>query len=208
MRRWMRWTPALATLALAGCAGMGGMGSLEEILGSMGGLGNSVRGEVEWVDTGRRELQVRSGWSGSTRMSYDSRTQVYYRDERYPVSALSVGDVISAQVERDRRGELHARQIYVQQTRDVDRDRDRDRDRDDRDDRAGRVERFDGRVGWVEHQRGRFELRTSRGAWTVSLPYNASGSTRDRFARLRGGQSVRIDGEVLGSGRVELVRFR
>ena len=195
----MRWTPALALLALTGCAGMSGMGSLEEILGGMGGMGNSVRGEVEWVDTGRRELQVRSGWSGSTRLSYDSRTQVYYRDERYPVSALSVGDLVSAQVERDRRGDAYARQIYVERTRDV---------YDDRDDRAGRVERFDGQVGSVDRQRGRFALRTSRGNWTVTLPYNASNSTRDRFARLRSGQSVRIEGEVLGSGRVELVRFR
>lgn len=200
MKRWSWMVPALALLSLAGCAGMSWGEVLEDVLADAGGVGaygNRVRGEVEWVDPGQRALSIRTGYRGATRLRYDSRTQVVYRGERYPVGSLARGDQVSAEVERDNRGEAYATQIYVEETRDGD-----DRDGE------GRVERFDGRVGWIEHDRGRFQLRASRGSYTVTLPYNASSSTRDRFRRLRSGDDVRIEGELMGNGWVELVRFR
>lgn len=194
-----RWSVlALLLLSTAGCAGMGG-GSLEEILGGMGGFGGGVRGEVDRVDTRRQEIELTASFGQRTRLQYDSRTRVSYRGERYAVRSLQAGDRISAQVERTREGESYARQIDV-----VERARDEGRDRE-----AGRVSRgrFDGRIGWVDTDRGRFQLRSSRASYTVTLPYDANRSTIDRFRRLRAGNNVRIQGELLGNGRIELERF-
>jgi hypothetical protein len=195
----VRWSVlALVLLSTAGCVGMGG-GSLEEILAGMGGFGGGVRGEVDWVDTRRQEIELRASFGQRTRLQYDSRTQVSYRGQRYSVRSLQTGDRIAAQVERSRQGESYARQIEVEE-----------RARDDgRDGGSGQVgsARFDGEVGWVDTERGRFQLRSSRGTYTVSLPYDASRSMVDRFRRLRAGDDVRIQGELLGNGRIELERF-
>ena len=195
-----RWAVlALALLSTSGCASMGV--GLEDILGEIGGvdgLSGDVRGEVDWVDTRRQEIEVSSSFRQRTRLAYDSRTQVIYRGERYSVNSLETGDRVSIQVEQGRRGERYARQIRVEQT-----------SRDQRDGRSDQVRsgRFDGQVGWVDSDRGRFELRTSRGTYTVSLPYSADRSTVDRFRRLRSGNNVRIQGELLGNNRIELDRF-
>jgi hypothetical protein len=192
-----RWAVlALALLSAAGCAGMGA-GSLEEILGGMGGFGGDVRGEVDWIDTRQHEIEVRASFGQRTRVYYDSRTQVLYRGQRYSVNSLASGDRIAVQVERNRRGESYARVINLEQSL-------RDQGGSDQ---VGTT-RFDGQVGWIDTQRGRFELRSSRGSYTVSLPYNPDRSTVDRFRRLRAGDNVRIEGELLGGGRIELERFR
>ena len=194
-----RWSlVTLVLLSSAGCVGMGG-GSLEEILAGMGGFGDGVRGEVDWIDARRQEIELRASFGQRTRLQYDSRTRVLYRGQRYSVRSLQTGDRIAAQVERSRRGESYARQIEVEATA-------RDEGRVGG---SGRVVsgRFDGQVGWVDTDRGRFQLRSSRGTYTVSLPYDANRSTVDRFRRLRAGNNVRIEGELLGNGRIELERF-
>lgn len=198
MMRMGRAILGLAVLSATGCAGMTAA-TLEEILGGMDGMGmgGDVRGEIEWIDTRRREMEVGSSFGQGTRLFYDSRTQVDYGGRRYSVSSLEPGDRVSVQVERSRDGDRYARRISVERTV------------YDQGGRSGQVrsDRFDGRVSWVDTQRGRFELRSSRGTYLVSLPYNADRSTVDRFRRLRAGHEVRIQGELLGNGRVELERF-
>lgn len=199
-----RLAPALALLLASGCAGLGGLGTLEDVLGGMGGLGtgDQVRGEVGYVDERSREIEVRTSFGRTTRLRYDSRTEVIHRDRRYSVRSLERGDRVEARVQERRDGELYADRIYVERSV-----RDGGGGGDYGDGEEGRVQRFDGRAGWVDQQRGRFQLRSGHGSYTVSLPYNPGRSTTDRFRRLRSGDSVRLQGELLGRDRVELVRF-
>jgi hypothetical protein len=204
MHRWNRPALALLLLAAAGCAGTG-MGSIGDVLGGIGGTpgtGDQLRGEVGWVDTRNRELEVASGLGSRTRLTYDSRTEVLYQNQRYGVGDLEVGDRVTARVRRGQQGgRVYAEQIYVEQVS-------RDRNGGDRVGvGSGRVQRFDGQVGRVDTRAGRFELRTSRGYYTVSLPYKPQGSAVSRFRRLHAGDRVRVEGELLAAGRVELSRF-
>jgi hypothetical protein len=184
------------------------MGSIGDVLGGIGGLpgmGDQVRGEVGWVDTRNRQLEVGSTYGSRTRLTYDTRTEVLYQNQRYGVGDLEVGDLVTARVQRGRQGgQIYAQQIYVEQTS---RDRNGGSGRNGGGIGQGRFDRFNGQVGRVDAQGGRFELRTSAGYYTVSLPYNPGGSVVNRFRRLRAGDSVRIEGELLGAGRVELSRF-
>lgn len=196
---------ALAALSAGGCVSMGGPGGWGDILediGGMGGMGGgSARGEIAWVDTRRQEMELRTSFGQRTRLVFDSRTRVVYRGQRQSLGSLSSGDRVVALVERGgRQRESYARQITVEQWA-------RDGGNGGDWEQAG-IQRFDGTVGRIEAQQGRFELRTSRGTYLVSLPYNASRSTVDRFRRLRPGDGVRIEGELFGNRRVELRRFR
>jgi hypothetical protein len=204
MHRWNRPALALLLLASAGCAASG-MGSIGDVLGGMGGIpgtGDQVRGEIGWVDTRNRELEVASSLGSRTRLAYDTRTEVLYQNQRYGVGDLEVGDQVTARVQRGRQGDRpYAEQIYVERT-----SRDRAAAGNGRVGK-GRVQRFDGQVGRIDARAGRFELRTSGGSYTVSLPYNPRGSEVDRFRQLRAGARVRLEGELLAAGRVELSRF-
>jgi len=71
----------------------------------------------------------------------------------------------------------------------------------------GQRQELYGIVGRVDYNQGWFELRTSSGTATVTLPYNVGDATRDYFGRLRTGMNVRIEGTHLGNGRIELYRF-
>lgn len=197
MRRAARRMASSLALAIglplaAGCAGMG----LEDLLGGMA-LGGDVRGEVDWVDERSREIGVSSGWGGRQTVRYDSRTDVIYGQRRYDVRDLERGDVVSIDVDEDSRGRRRARTIRVERSV-----------RDSRDGRSsGRIERFDGRVTWVDVDRGQFGVELGRGEYDVSLPYQASRSTVDRMRRLRRGNRVRFEGEMYGEGRIGLRRF-
>jgi hypothetical protein len=59
----------------------------------------------------------------------------------------------------------------------------------------------------MDLDRGEFGVDISERDYVVSLPYRASGSTVDRFRRLRRGDRVRFEGEMYGQGRIGLERF-
>ena len=207
MQAWTRPVLALAFLATTGCAGGAGLGAIGDILGGMAGLpgagggGNEIRGQVSYVDERRSEIELQSDQGQRARLSFDSRTEVVYQNQRYPVTALEAGDRVAVRVQQSQGGALYAQQILVEQSVSeggggggaVG--------------SSGRVDRFDGQVGWIDQPRGRFELRTSRGSYTVTMPYNPNPTVADRFRRLRGGDTVRIEGEFMGSDRIELLRF-
>jgi hypothetical protein len=202
MNHWIR-SRLMAALVLplaigSGCAGMG-IGTMDDILlgGGLPGLGNDVTGEVQSVDTRRQRITVQTG-RHREQVFYDSRTQVVSGQRRYPVSALGRGDYVSMRVERDRRGNLHATRINVRQTV---------ADRGTVGRGGARVQRFDGEVRQIDRRQGRFVLRGQQGNVTVTLPYNPSRGVEDRFRRLRNGDRVRIEGQVLDRNRVELRRF-
>ena len=197
-----------AVLAASGCAGggLGNLGTLGDILAGAAGVPGSgqqqgqVVAEVQGLDTQRQLIQVRTqnGQTGS--LLYDQNTVVVYRQQRYQVTNLERGDVVAVQVQQTNQGSPYASRIDVQQSV---------QERTGQTTGGGMgVQQFTGRVGQIDHQRGMFQLQTSySGNVVVSLPYNPSSTVVNQFNRLRSGDSVRLEGTEIGSGRVELYRF-
>jgi len=189
-------------LLLASCAGGGGLGTLGDVLGGAGGVGGTggaqsgqLRAEIDRVDASGQRIHVRteSGQSGS--LLYDPQTEVFYRQQQYPVTALERGDLVTIEAQQTQGNELYARTVYV------------DRSVQERTGSSG-IQQIEGRVGQIDYQRGTFVLQTqSAGGLLVFLPYNPPASVEERFARLRMGDSVRVEGQLLPDGRVELLRF-
>jgi hypothetical protein len=185
----------IASLTLASCASLG---ELAEVLATVDPYNNprELRGEVRQVDTRRQEIQIEAGWGQSEWVTYDGRTQVVYRQRRYNVGDLERGDLVRMRVD-DRYGETYTDYIEVQQSV-----------QGDDEGPAARVQRYDGVVVRVDERRGVFEIDRGRGSiLTVTLPYNASRATRDRFLSLRRGERVRIEGFAVDGWTVELRRF-
>ena len=206
-------TAAAVSAALAGCAG-GALGGLGDILGSVitGGQGQGqgqgqLLVEVQQVDTRQQAIHVRTedGRTGAVR--YDQNTQVIYRQQQYPVTALERGDIAALEVQQLQNNELYVQRVLVQQSV------------QERTGQTGgqvgapggagvQVQQFSGRVGQVDPQTGRFELQTAGGTTTiVSLPANASQAAVNRFRQLRGGESVAFEGSYVAAGVIELYRF-
>jgi hypothetical protein len=198
-----------AVLAASGCAsgGLGGLGGLGDILAGAAGVPGSgqqgqgqVVAEIQGLDTQRQLIQVRTQNGQSGAVQYDQNTVVVYQQQRYQVTNLERGDVVAIQVQQTNQGNPYASRIDVQQSVQ---------------ERTGQttgggvgVQQFTGRVGQIDHQRGMFQLQTSySGNVVVSLPYNPSSTVVNQFNRLRSGDSVRLEGAQIGSGRVELYRF-
>lgn len=183
-----------ATLSIAsGCAGMG----LEDIMGGLP-VGADVRGEVDWVDERSREIGISSSWGRRETVRYDSRTRVIYRNQRYEVRDLERGDAVAIDVDEGSRGRRYATTVRVERSV-----RDSDGRRSD-----GRLRRFDGRVAWVDLERGQFGVDGERGSrYVVSLSHRSTNATVSRFRRLRRGDRVRFEGEAFAQGRIELGRF-
>lgn len=202
MTRTMRCLAAAATIGFASVGGGCAAGGWDDVLYG-GGSRNAydVTGEVSRVDSRSRTLEIREDrGSGSVRVRYDGDTRVVYQGRRYQAASLERGDLVTVRVERDRRGDLYARNVVV---------------RRDARGRApteaapvGRRQTLEGRVGRVQRNDGRFQLRTSQRTMWVSLPYGAPRSTEDRFRRLRQGDHVRVEGVWVNEGRFELRRFR
>lgn len=209
MRTIFRTRTSVALVALltaaTGCSGaLGNLGALGDILGAAGRQDGSQSGqvsaEIQQVDPQRQVIQIRTeeGQTGSVR--YDQNTEVVYQQQQYPVTALERGDLVVLQVQRDGQGNLYVGRVDVRQSV---QERTGQRSTE-----AGQLQQLAGRVRQIDHDRGMFELQTQNGGVvTVSLPYNAPQATVQYFQRLRSGDSVRLEGTVLGAGRVELYRF-
>jgi hypothetical protein len=192
---------AAATLALAtvagGCAGHG----WEDVLHG-GGARNAfdVTGEVNRVDARSGTMEIREDRGRNVRVRFDRGTRVVYQGRRYSPTALERGDFVTVRVERDRRGDLYARNVVVR--------------RDARARTPGQAtpstarQTLEGRVGRVQRNDGRFELRTGQRTIWVALPYRPHGSVEDRFRRLRQGDHVRVQGRWINNQRFEIERFR
>lgn len=212
--RTLRGWAASAVLALAvtagGCAGVG----WDDVLHGGDGFGqqNDVRGEVRAV--GSRSMEVRTNGGRTVRVYHDRYTEVRYGDRRASVRTLQRGDDVTVRTRRERDGDLYARAVIVQ--RNSRRAGGYDRRDDRRDDRRypRRDEAYartsvEGRVGRVDRDGTRFELRGTReGTVWVSVPRNAQRGVRDRVSRLREGQFVRLQGRFLSDNRFEVQGFR
>jgi hypothetical protein len=192
-KRRTRWLLLVLTVPLlSACAGMG----WEDVLSGLP-MGGDVRGEIQWIDERSREIGVGGSWGGGETVHYDSRTRVLYRDRSYRVTDLERGDLVSIDVDSESRGRRYARTVRLERSV-----RDSDGRRAD-----SRQQRFDGRVAWVDYDRGQFGLEMGRTGYTVTVPYRAGESTLRRFQRLRRGDRVRFEGAAFERSRVELYRF-
>jgi hypothetical protein len=185
---------SLAALAVTGCHELGHVDGL----GNYGGMGADVVGEIEYVDTRAREIELRTDSGRTSVVRYDDRTQVVYQQRSYSVASLEPGDYIAARVQQDRDGRDYTNTITV---------------RESVQDRAGRrgisrLDRAEGRIEYVDQRRGTFELRDQRNRLiVVSVAFNAPRSVIDQFNRLRNGDYVRIEGKSASSDRFELENF-
>lgn len=115
----------LALVALTACSAGGGLGALGNILGTLGGAAGGqgqqgqqgqIQAEIQQVDTNSQRLHLRtqSGESGSVR--FDGNTEVIYRQQRYPVTALERGDIVNLTVQQISGNELYASRVDVVQS--------------------------------------------------------------------------------------------
>jgi hypothetical protein len=65
----------------------------------------------------------------------------------------------------------------------------------------------EGRVGWIDYQRGQFSLVTNRGTVTVMMPYNTSSGMANQFRNLRQNTYVRVQGQMVSNNQLQLTRF-
>ncbi|HEY5543685.1 MAG TPA: hypothetical protein VIM04_10575 [Candidatus Binatia bacterium] len=185
----------VAAVSFVGCHELGHVDGI----GDYGGIGGGdIVGEVEYVDTRAREIEIRTDAGRTSVLRYDDRTQVIYRQRNYSVDNLERGDYVAARVQQDSEGRSYTDTITVRESV------------QDRSGRAGsgRFDRIDGRVEYIDARRGTFEVRDQRNRLVVvAVPFNAPRQVIDRFNRLREGDSVRIEGRSVGSDRLELENF-
>jgi cold shock CspA family protein len=207
-------------LSATGCAQAGALGEiLGGVMGPMGqgqgqGQGGQVVGEIQGIDARQGVMQIRTQSGQTGNVYFDQNTRVVYQQREYNVTALERGDVVAFQVQQDQRGNAYTNYIQVQQSV---------QDRSGQGTQQGGtygqgtqqggtygsqgVQRFAGTVGYIDTQRGSFELRTQNGSAQVALPYGASAQDAQRFRSLRSGQNVTLDGQMVAQGRIDLVRF-
>jgi len=189
---------AFALLALAGCHELGHVDSP----GDYGTIsGNDIVGEVRYVDTRARAIEVRTEAGRTMNVRYDNRTRVTYRQKDYSVSNLEPGDYVALRTQQDRDGKLYTDLVTVREST---------QDRSGSGGRVGRpdrLDRFEGTVEYVDARRGTFEVRDRGRLVVVSVAFNAPRSVADRFNRLREGDYVRIEGRFVNQDRFELESF-
>lgn len=184
---------SIVLLALPGCHELGHVDGSGDY-----GTGSDVVGEVQYVDTRAREIELRTDSGRTAVLRYDNSTQVVYRQRSYAVSNLEPGDYVAARVERDRDGRNFTGTVTVRETA-------QDRGYSGS---GGRLDRMEGRVEYVDQRRGTFEIRDQRNRMVVvQLAFNAPRAVADRFNRLRNGDYVRIEGRSVSSDRFELENF-
>jgi hypothetical protein len=186
---------SLAVLALAGCHEFGHVDGL----GDYGSSSSDIVGEVQYVDTRAREIEIRTDSGRTSAVRYDNNTQVVYQQRNYSVDNLERGDYIAARVQQDRDGRPVANSITVRESV---------QDRGYGGGGGGRFDRAEGRVEYVDARRGTFEIRDQRNrSIVVSVAFNAPRAVMDQFNRLRNGDYVRIEGRSVNADRFELENF-
>ena len=190
-------------LPLGACAGGGGGGGLGDILGAVlgqpqpasGNVGQLVA-QIEAIDQRNQTIRVvtQDGQRGD--VLYDQNTQVVYQQQQYPVTALERGDVVEMRLQEIQQG-YYTDYILVRQSA--------------QQAPAGgsaSIVQASGTVRQIDYQRGWFDLETSQGVITITMPYNPSSTTVAQFERLDRGDRVSLDGYLVANDRIELVRFR
>jgi hypothetical protein len=180
--------------AFAGCHELGHMDGPP----IFGGDSSDIVGEIQYVDTRNRQIEVRSDAGRTEYVRYDSQTRVTYQQRDYVVENLESGDYVAMRVQQDRGGRLYVDQITVRESV-------QERGREGQ---SASFARFEGTVERIDGRRGSFELRNRQNRLVlVTLPYNPPRSVSDRFNRIREGDYVAVEGRFLNQDRLELENF-
>ncbi len=184
---------ALIYPILAGCHPLSHIGDL----GYWINTNSDVVGEVQFVDTRTREIEVRVNSGRTVAVRYDNNTQVVYQQYNYPVANLEPGDYIVACVEQEGDGRYFTQTITV-----------RGAPQERASSAPVQLDRTSGHIEYIDPSHGTFELRDTRQRLiVVSIDFNASRDVSERFNRLRNGDTVRIEGKFVGQDRFELGNF-
>jgi hypothetical protein len=204
-----------AGVAITGCSQLGTLGNvLGGVMSPAGSGSGTVDGTVRYVDTQRQVLQITTSNGQTGNVYFDQRTQVVYGQQNYSVTALEQGDQVQLRLQQDNQGNYYTDYILV--TRSV-------QDSNGGYNNGGYNNggynnggynntsgymQVEGRVQWLDLQRGQFGLTTSnRGTVTVVMPYNSNATDASRFRNLRNGDYVRVEGQMVNNSTLQLQRF-
>ena len=189
---------ALVAALAAGCAPGGGLG------GVLGGIlnpapSNEVAGTVSSVDTRSQQIYINTDNGQQIALQYDSRTQVAFQGQNYPVGNLERGDYVTARIQGTTNGGYYTDAIQVTQSA---------QSQGPASGNSGNYQTIEGTVGQINFQDGTFLLSPRNGASTlVTMPYNPRQTDVQRFNQLRNGSYVRVQGQYVGNGRFQLAGF-
>jgi len=204
-----------AGVAITGCSQLGTLGNvLGGVMQPGVGSGNGqVAGTVRYVDTQRQMIQVTTQNGQTGNVYFDNRTQVVYQQQNYSATALEQGDEVQMQLQQDQQGNYYT--SYIQVVRSV-------RDNGGYNNSGGynnggynnggynnNLVQAEGRVGWIDYQRGQFSLVTSGRTYTVMMPYNTNAADANQFRNLRQNSYVRVQGQLVSNNQnqLQLTRF-
>jgi hypothetical protein len=198
----MRFTKAWIAVLLLMLFGLSGCPELSQIegLGGYGSVGGGdVVGEIRDIDTRARQIKLRTDGGRNLDVRYDNRTRVTFQQRDYEISNLEPGDYVAMRAQQDRDGRLYTGLVTVRESV---------QDRSGTGGGAGRLDRLNGRVEYIDTRRGMFEIRDRQNRLiVVTIPYNSPRSVSDRFDRLREGDNVRLEGRFVNQDRLELEAF-
>jgi hypothetical protein len=163
-----------------------------------------IRAEVMQIDPVKRLIHVTridNGARDAVPFEYDY-TRLYYHGREYPIASLEMGDIIAYQVPPPGAGDFDVIRLQMPAQG-----------------RVGstlargaapmpRAEVIEGVVERIDYERGMFELRPRSGRnIIVTIPYNARATDVESFRRLRRGDLVRLEGEIVRPDNVQLLAF-
>ncbi|HEV7589215.1 MAG TPA: hypothetical protein VGO40_13960 [Longimicrobium sp.] len=198
-----------AGVAVTGCSQLGTLGNvLGGVMQPGAGSGSAqVTGTVRYVDTQRQMLQVTTQNGQNGNVYFDNRTQVVYQQQNYPVTALEQGDEVTMQLQQDQQGNYYTNYIMVTRSVTNNGGYNNTGGYNNGGYNNGSQVQAEGRVGWVDYQRGQFSLVTNRGTYTVMMPYSSSASDTNQFRSLRQNSYVRVQGQMVSNNQIQLTRF-
>lgn len=186
---------ALAAV-LSACQSMGGIGDI--LGGVLGGGGSQVNGTVRSVNTQSQLLTLQQSNGQDVNLQFDNQTRVVYQNQAYSVTSLDPGDQVAARVQQLQSGAYYTDSIVVVQPV----------NNTGGTVGGGAVQSLQGTVRQIDRNNGLFTIDAGGSvALTISLPYNASSTTVQRFNNLRSGDYVRFQGVYISQTRVELRQF-
>ena len=186
---------ALAAVVTA-CSSLGSVGDI--LGGVLGGGGSQVSGTVRGVNTQSQFISLQQSNGQNVDLRFDNQTRVVYQNQVYSVTSLDPGDQVNARVQQLQSGEYYTDSIAVVQPVSG----------SGTSTGSGAVQSLQGTVRQIDRTNGLFTVDAGGNVTlTVSLPYNASSTTVQRFNSLRSGDYVRFQGVYLSQTRVELRQF-
>jgi hypothetical protein len=189
---------SLFLLALGACTNTGSLGGiLGDVLGT--GSASQVNGTIQRVDTRYQQITMQQSNGQAVSVAYDSRTQVVYQNQSYPVTSLEYGDQVTARIKTNSDGSYYTDLVQVNYPAS---------NTSTGSTGSETVQTLQGTVRQIDRTNGWFTLDTGGGVTvTVSLPYSPSSTDLTKFQSLRTGDYVRLRGVFLTNSRVELRQF-